>query len=127
MRLIRRIASAVAGLVAELQSIPFGLKFEVMELETVLQRLRAHEADLRASGIESIAVFGSTARGEAGPDSDVDLLIRYDPLGSTNLIKVGRLREHLAKLIGKDIDLLSEPILKSRLRNQVYRDHVIAF
>ena len=44
--------------------------------EDVLRVLRAHEAELRAMGIERLDLFGSFARDEAGPDSDVDLLVR---------------------------------------------------
>jgi len=49
-----------------------------MDCATALQILRAHESDLRSRGVRHAGLFGSTARGEAGPDSDVDLLIEID-------------------------------------------------
>ena len=52
-----------------------------MQLEEIHSRLRALEPELRARGVAHIAVFGSRARGDARPDSDVDLLLEV-PQGS---------------------------------------------
>lgn len=49
-----------------------------MDRDTVLNRLRERRAELEARGVRHAALFGSLARGEAGPDSDT-------PLGLTNL------------------------------------------
>jgi uncharacterized protein len=46
-----------------------------MTRDETLRRLRAHEADFRAAGVAALYLFGSTARDEAGPDSDVDLFM----------------------------------------------------
>ena len=42
-----------------------------MDRDAVLERLRAHEAELKAMGLARVSLFGSVARGEAGPESDV--------------------------------------------------------
>jgi predicted nucleotidyltransferase len=47
-----------------------------MDRNQVIAGLRAHEAELRAAGIDSLAVFGSVARGEATGASDVDVVVR---------------------------------------------------
>jgi predicted nucleotidyltransferase len=50
----------------------------------VLERLRAHETDLRQLGVAHASVFGSVARGEAGAESDIDVLVELDenqPMG----------------------------------------------
>ncbi|WP_245930747.1 nucleotidyltransferase family protein [Methylobacterium radiodurans] len=49
-----------------------------MDCANALKILCAHESDLRRRGVRHAGLFGSTARGEAGPDSDVDLLIEID-------------------------------------------------
>ena len=46
--------------------------------DDVIATLRAHEAELRAAGIHRLSLFGSVARGDAGPDSDVDLAAELD-------------------------------------------------
>ena len=48
-----------------------------MERDQAIARLREHEAELKKLGVESLYLFGSTARDEAGPDSDIDLFFDY--------------------------------------------------
>ena len=49
-----------------------------MQREEAISRLRQHEADLKWLGVERLYMFGSTARGEANDDSDVDLFFDYE-------------------------------------------------
>ncbi|HET6233882.1 MAG TPA: nucleotidyltransferase domain-containing protein [Acetobacteraceae bacterium] len=48
-----------------------------MNRDHVIETLRAHEADLHRAGVARLYLFGSVSRGEAGPDSNVDLYLRY--------------------------------------------------
>jgi predicted nucleotidyltransferase len=50
-----------------------------MEREEVMELIRRHLDELRRFGVRSISVFGSVARDEAGPDSDVDVLVDFGP------------------------------------------------
>src|ERR1700742_4440069 len=63
--------------------------------DEVLARLTALEKPLRESGLKSLAVFGSVARGTASPDSDVDVLIDVEPGTSFSLIDLVRLKDFL--------------------------------
>ena len=63
----------------------------IPQAEDVVATLRAHETDLRAAGIQSLALFGSVARGDADPDSDVDLAVKFDPAARISLIGLVRL------------------------------------
>ena len=47
-----------------------------MDRQRIITRLRAHEAELRRAGVLSLSLFGSAARDDAGPASDVDLAVR---------------------------------------------------
>src|SRR5580698_1095577 len=49
------------------------------DLADILRRLREQEAALRREGVADLWVFGSVARGEAGPDSDVDIAVAFAP------------------------------------------------
>jgi predicted nucleotidyltransferase len=51
-----------------------------MNRETVTATLRAHEPELKAAGVVRLSLFGSTARGAAGPNSDIDLLAAFEPV-----------------------------------------------
>jgi uncharacterized protein len=90
--------------------------------DDVIASLRAHAGELRRAGIRHLSLFGSVARGEAGPDSDVDLLVELDPEAHVTLIGLAGIELKLSKLIGRKVDLLPEPVQKPRLRANVDRD-----
>jgi predicted nucleotidyltransferase len=95
--------------------------------DDVIAILRAHEAELRAAGIKRLSLFGSVARGGAGPDSDVDLAVELDREARIGLFELIRLEEWIADLVGPKVELLPEPIEKARLRANIERDRKIAF
>ena len=86
--------------------------------ELVLSILQTHAAELRSSGIRHLALFGSVARGEAGPESDVDLLAELDPEAHIGLIRLAGIELRLGEILGRKVDFLAEPIAKERLRAQ---------
>jgi uncharacterized protein len=93
----------------------------------VVRTLRAHEATLRRAGIVRLSLFGSVARGDARPDSDIDLAAEFDPSARMDLIRMVGLERELGELLGRPVQILPEPIEKPRLRNSVERDRVRAF
>ena len=58
--------------------------------------------------IRELSLFGSQARSEAAPDSDVDLLVEYEPAADWSLLDTARLRAELAELFGRPVDLVRE-------------------
>jgi predicted nucleotidyltransferase len=93
----------------------------------VIAILRAHEVELRAAGIRRASLFGSVARGDAGPDSDVDLAVELDREAKIDLVRLVELEERIGELVGRKVDLLPEPVEKLRLRANVERDRKLAF
>jgi len=98
-----------------------------MNRDEVISRLRAHEAELKAAGILRLAVFGSVARGDNSPESDVDLLADFDKTKRYTLLTMGRLETRLADLLGARVELSSPEWLKESVKNQVLREAVLAF
>ena len=98
-----------------------------MNRETVIAALRAHEPELKAAGVVRLSLFGSTARGAAGPDSDIDLLVAFDEARPLSLLDVIRIENQLADLLGHPVDLIEEGTLKPRVRQNVDREAVRAF
>lgn len=98
-----------------------------MNRNEVIDKLRAHESELKAAGIVSLAVFGSVARGDNSPESDVDLLADFDKSKRYTLLTMGRLENQLADLLGTKVDLSSPEWLNESLRNQVLKEAVVAF
>ena len=98
-----------------------------MKRDEVISKLRAHEAELKAAGIVRLAVFGSVARGDNSPESDVDLLADFDETKRYTLLTMGRLESRLADLLGTGVDLSSPEWLKESVKNQILREAVLAF
>jgi uncharacterized protein len=97
------------------------------ERERVLAALRRHEAELRARGVTRLALFGSTARGDLGPKSDVDLLVEVDAASRFGLFAFLDLKNDLAGLLGRPVDLAFPDAMRPRLRAAVLRDAVEVF
>ena len=68
---------------------------------------------------------GSRARGDARPDSDLDLLIEFEPTAVVGLLGYGEIEEELSELFGLKVDLVSKPGLKRLLRDRVLRERIV--
>jgi uncharacterized protein len=97
------------------------------ERARVLGVLRGHERELRARGLTRLALFGSTALGDLGPSSDVDLLIEVDPAHPFGLFAFVDLKADLAAILGRPVDLAFPDAMRPRLREAVLRDAVEVF
>ena len=74
-------------------------------LGTVLRKLRDAEGVLRQEGVSGIWVFGSVARGEGRPDSDIDLALEIDPDRKPTLFTLARLQELVETRLGTKVDI----------------------
>jgi len=74
----------------------------------------------RANDVEMLAVFGSIAGGDASPDSDIDLLIRFARRKS--LLVLVRLERELSDALGRRVDLLTEASISPYIRKRIQRD-----
>ncbi len=97
------------------------------QAERVLVTLRAHEAELRRAGIRRLSLFGSVARGDAEPGSDVDLAAEFDPAVRMDLFRLTALERRISEMLGCRVDLLPEPVEKPRLRANIDRVRRLAF
>ena len=74
--------------------------------EQAIQRLIASEPEIRALGVQRLALFGSVARGQAGHDSDVDLLVQFFP-GAKTYARFLALSELLEERLGCRVELIT--------------------
>ena len=92
-----------------------------LRAEEVLALLREHKATMADRfGVVDIALFGSTARDEAKPDSDIDVLVRLDE--RPGWTRTFDLEAYLEELLGRPVDLVVEPSLRSEIRPKVEAD-----
>lgn len=78
----------------------------------------------REFGVADLAIFGSTARGEARADSDVDVLVAFDV--TPDYFQFGALRRRLSDLLGREVDLVTEPALRPTQKARILADAVHA-
>ncbi len=102
-----------------------------MDKEQALAKLRAHEDELKALGVVSLSLFGSTARGDQEPDSDVDIAVRvteaFKKGGFEYLDRMDDLKRFLRRTLNSRVDVVKEPVRKEGMQSEIDRDRVLAF
>ncbi len=96
-----------------------------MKRNEVLAILAAHREQLQELGVKSLSLFGSVARDEARPDSDVDFLVEFNQQGG--LFQLLRVQYYLEDILGCSVDLGTQDILREHLREPVLKDVIHAF
>ncbi|MGH9119702.1 MAG: nucleotidyltransferase family protein [Acidimicrobiales bacterium] len=75
----------------------------------------------RAHGIRWLGLFGSGLRGQLRPDSDLDLLVEFEPGRSPGLLRLAEFELELGRLLGRDVDLRTPGDLSIYFRDDVAR------
>jgi predicted nucleotidyltransferase len=99
----------------------------LLERERVVHTIRAHEADLRALGVTRLWLFGSLARGDARPDSDVDVLIDIISGRKFSLLDIAEVRLALCDLLGREAGVVIREDLRPRFRDTIADDLIEIF
>ena len=89
-----------------------------MKRDEAISRLKQHDADLKRLGVEHLYMFGSTVRGEAKDDSDVDLFFDYQR-GKLGLFELMDVKEYAANILGHKTDIMTRDSLHKTLRQQI--------
>jgi uncharacterized protein len=92
-----------------------------------LETLRRSEPDLRARGVRRAAVFGSVARGNNRPDSDIDIMVEIDPDAHLTVFDYAGLKDYIASLFDGPVDVVNRDGLKSYIRPIAIVDAIYAF
>lgn len=98
----------------------------VMTRNEAIRRLKERRADLERLGVQHLYLFGSTARDEAGPDSDVDLFFDH-PEGSLGLYQLMDVKEAAAQILGRKTDIMTRRSLHPVLRPRIEASAVQVF
>jgi uncharacterized protein len=91
---------------------------EKLNIEGLIKVCRIHDA-------RRVALFGSFARGEEGPDSDIDLIVEF--LSPKGLLALVRLERELTELLGRKVDLLTEQAISPHLRERILSEQEVLY
>lgn len=89
-----------------------------MKRDDAISILKEHETELRQLGVEHLYLFGSTARGEAHEDSDVDLFFDYQR-GKLGLYDLMDVKEQTSRILGRKADIMTRDSLHKVLRSRI--------
>ena len=95
-----------------------------MTFDDVRRLLEPQRDALRADGVTALYVFGSMARGDATPTSDVDVMIDYEPASGFNLIDLSGLHLKLSELLGVNVDVVTRDSVHRRIKDRVLKEAV---
>ena len=91
-----------------------------MTRESFFDQIAAHHPEPARAGVLRLGVFGSVARDEAGLESDVDILVEFEKV--PDLYEFAALRERLAEILGRPVDLTTPQALSQHLRSRVLHE-----
>lgn len=89
-----------------------------MQRDDAITKLKAHAAELQQLGVQHLYLFGSTARGEASTDSDVDLFFDHER-GKLGLFQLMDVKERAAEILGCKTDIMTRDSLHPVLRRRI--------
>jgi predicted nucleotidyltransferase len=100
-----------------------------MDKDTVIATLKRHETELKRLGVVSLSLFGSTARGEATEDSDIDLAVTLGdvPHGFAYFGRLDEIERRVSRILKRRVDVVPEPAAKPRIQRAIEQDRVRAF
>jgi uncharacterized protein len=97
-----------------------------MDRDEIIARLKEHEAELKALGVQHLYLFGSTARGEAGAESDVDLFFDHER-GKLSLFGLMDVKERAGQILGIKTDIMTRESLHRTLRPRIEATALLVF
>ena len=98
-----------------------------MDRQDIIARLRENDAALRKRGVRHAALFGSCARGEERPDSDVDIMIEVDPSARIGVYEYVAIKDYIAGLFDTRVDVVRRDRLNTDIRPAAVGDAIYAF
>jgi uncharacterized protein len=102
-------------------------KVQAMDRQTIIAKLRENEVVLREHGVSHAALFGSRARGEARPDSDIDILVEIAPDFPMDVFQYVAVVHAIEDMFTEPVEVSNRAAMKPHVRPTAERDAIYAF
>ena len=95
-----------------------------MTRDEIVARIRKHADAIRAEGATALYLFGSAAREEMGPTSDIDVFVDYDPESQFSLLNLSGIRLIVMDELNREVDITTRSSLRPPLKDKILADAV---
>ena len=97
-----------------------------MDRNEILKKLIKFQDESKNFYVRDLYIFGSYAREEALEQSDLDILVDFEPKAKIGLFESARLRRRLSEFLGREVDLVTRDALRPEMRDEILREAVHA-
>jgi len=97
-----------------------------MDKHQVIETLSQHKKRLNEMQVEALSLFGSVARGEAGSESDVDILVEFKSDAKVGLFELVRLKRFISDILECNADLVTPDALHPMMKDHILRERISA-
>jgi uncharacterized protein len=97
-----------------------------MNKQQLIETIQANRELLEEFSVKSISVFGSVARGEDRPESDIDILVEFDPDARIGFFAFARLQRRLSDILERPVDLVTPDALHKAMKSRILEEAVHA-
>ncbi len=97
-----------------------------MNKNEVLQKLALFRNEFKKFSVKDLYLFGSYAREEALDESDLDILVKFEPEAKIGLFAFARLRRRLCELLGREVDLVTPDAIRPEMKEEILQEAIRA-
>jgi predicted nucleotidyltransferase len=126
-QLARRQGRSMQGMLEELCRRALASEGETPTLAGVIRRLRQHQGELTQLGLSQLYIYGSVARGDARPWSDIDLFADVADEERWNLVRWGHVLDRLEEILARRVDFAARRSLPEEVRGRAEAEAVAVF
>lgn len=88
----------------------------------VIKKLKENQNILSEFQVKALHLFGSVARNEAGPESDVDMIVDFEPQAEVGFFKIVRLQKRLSEILDCSVDLTTRDALHQQMKDHIVKE-----